>query len=103
MARRLALQGLCGVQMDLAGCGDSEAILPTRQLVGLVGRYRRSRCLAQTRNIRGSPLILWGLRLGGLLAAALCRRAPALPAIAAVGAGGERRAITLAQFLRLRG
>lgn len=101
MARRLARQGYAVLQIDLAGCGDSEGDFADASWSAWQDDIGAADAWLQTQ-YPGQPLILWGLRLGGLLAAAYAaahpQRCRQLLLWAPV-ANGEQ---FLTQFLRLR-
>lgn len=100
MSRRLALQGFAILQLDLAGCGDSEGdFVDATWSIWLADIAAAVAWLKQ--RYPSVPLTLWGLRLGGLLAAAYAasdRDCSRLLLWAPV-ANGEQY---LTQFLRLR-
>jgi exosortase A-associated hydrolase 2 len=96
-ARRLAARGVAVLQIDLYGCGDSSGDFADARweiwqrdvaaAIGLVGERF------------GTPVSLWGLRLGAVLAAQVAHpRVDHLLLWQPVANGGQ----VLAQFLRLR-
>lgn len=100
MSRRLARQGFAILQLDLAGCGDSEGDFADATWPIWLSDIAAAVSWLKTRYPSVS-LTLWGLRLGGLLAAAYaatdrdCSRLILWSPIT----NGEQY---LTQFLRLR-
>ncbi len=100
MSRRLALQGFAILQLDLAGCGDSEGDFSDATWPLWISDIAAAVSWLK-RRYPSVPLTLWGLHLGGLLAAAYAatdRNCSRLLLWAPI-ANGEQY---LTQFLRLR-
>ncbi|WP_232539903.1 hydrolase 2, exosortase A system-associated [Azohydromonas aeria] len=99
-SRALAEAGCAVLQLDLHGCGDSAGDFADASWRGWTGD-----ALAGARWLRGqhpgAPLWLWGLRTGGLLAAAAAREIdePCNLLLWQPPPSGE---LALRQFLRLR-
>ena len=101
MSRRLAQQGFAILQLDLAGCGDSEGDFADATWPIWLADIAAAVAWIKQRYPSSAPLTLWGMRLGGLLAAAYAatdRDCSRLLLWAPV-ANGEPY---LTQFLRLR-
>ena len=74
-SRRLAEDGFAVLQIDLLGCGDSGGSLADATWEAWVDDVVRAAQWLKARH-PGSPLWLWGLRAGALLAAAALTRLP---------------------------
>jgi len=98
-ARRLAADGLAVQMVDLFGCGDSEGMLAEADLETWQGDLQD--CMQALARRFEVPVHLWGLRLGGLLAARLARDAPAAATLMLWQPPAQGR-IAINEFLRLR-
>lgn len=99
-ARELAALGYAVLQPDLHGCGDSS---------GESGEARWETWLADLaaasawlHERTGAPLVLWGLRLGALLALDYARQAATAPAAVLLWQPVQDGRAFINQFLRLR-
>jgi exosortase A-associated hydrolase 2 len=98
-ARALAEAGWGVLQVDLYGCGDSEGdFLDARWEIWKADLDAALRWLRQECS---GPLVLWGVRLGALLALDFARQASQLHSMLLWQPVTEGRAF-LTQFLRLR-
>lgn len=99
-ARRLAAQGIAVLLIDLYGCGDSAGHLEDatweiwREDIALATRWLQDHGYGR--------LIIWGMRLGGLLAAECSIDSPALYERCVLWQPVLNGDVFLTQFLRLR-
>lgn len=101
MARRLARHGYAVLQIDLTGCGDSEGDFADASWHSWLDDIGAADAWLQTQ-YPDQPLILWGLRLGGLLAAAHAAAHPQRCRQLLLWAPVVNGEQFLTQFLRLR-
>jgi exosortase A-associated hydrolase 2 len=98
-ARQLAQAGYAVLQIDLPGCGDSTGDFEAARWEGWLASAKAAHDWLKDKT--GAPVVLWGLRLGALLAAELSAQIPGLAGLVLWQpvANGET---FLSQFLRIR-
>jgi len=99
-ARRFAAAGFAVLQVDLAGCGDSDGDL--RDVRWDTWMADVAAAAAWLRGAAPGPLWLWGLRLGALLALDAARRLPVPVEGCLLWQPVTDGALHLNQFLRLK-
>ena len=77
-SRQLAASGMAVLQVDLLGCGDSSGEFGDATWQAWMDDLDQAAQWLQARH-PGAPLWLWGLRVGALLATALCQRLDSNP------------------------
>ena len=98
-ARKFASQGYAVLQIDLLGCGDSTADFEDASWD--IWKECAKIAVCWLKNKMDLPIILWGLRLGGLLAVEVSRQLPRISGLILwqPTTNGEN---FINQFLRIR-
>jgi exosortase A-associated hydrolase 2 len=99
-ARELAALGFAVLQPDLHGCGDSSGESGDARWETWLGDLAAAGAWLRART--GAPLVLWGLRLGALLALDYARQADRAPAAVLLWQPVQDGRAFINQFLRLR-